>query len=100
MFHPLQEEDSNQTYNSLIDKLNIVFIVRFFNYSIQKSALKEKRYPISVALERGLNVSMKASIQPASDRVTDIGELLSLRASVLEIKNRAYSLFEGVCLRN
>ena len=30
-----------------------------------KTAPKERRYPIFVALERGLNVSMKANIQPA-----------------------------------
>ena len=33
--------------------------------SSQKTASKEKTYLISVALERGLDVSMKASIQPA-----------------------------------
>ena len=38
-----------------------------------KTALQEKRHPIFVALERGLNASAKANIQPASDRVTNIG---------------------------
>ena len=51
-------------------------------YRKQKTALKEKSHPISVVLERGLNVSMRANIQPASDRVTDIGWLFSLGASV------------------
>ena len=35
-----------------------------------------------MALERGLNVSAEANIQPASDRVTNIGYLLSLGASL------------------
>ena len=34
-----------------------------------------------MALERGLNASAEANIQPASDRVTNIGYLLSLGAS-------------------
>ena len=33
-----------------------------------------------MALERGLNASAEANIQPASDRVTNIGYLLSLGA--------------------
>ena len=33
-----------------------------------------------MALERGLNASPEANIQPASDRVTNIGYLLSLGA--------------------
>ena len=53
--------------------------------SSQKTATKESVYPISVALERGLNASVQANIQPASDRVTDIGYTLSLVASVLNI---------------
>ena len=48
-----------------------------------KSAPKERSHPISVALERGLNASSEANIQPASDRVTEIGWLLSLGASIL-----------------
>ena len=34
-----------------------------------------------MALERGLNASAEANIQPASDRVTNIGYLLSLGVS-------------------
>ena len=49
--------------------------------SSQNTAPKESRYPIFVALERGLNASAEANIQPASDRVTNIGYLLSLGAS-------------------
>ena len=30
-----------------------------------KTAHQERRYPIFVALERGLNVSLRANIQPA-----------------------------------
>ena len=38
-----------------------------FQFLLQqpKSASNDRRYPIFVALERGLNVSMKANIQPA-----------------------------------
>ena len=48
---------------------------------LPKTASQERRYPIFVALERGLNASAEANIQPASDRVTNIGYLLSLGAS-------------------
>ena len=41
-------------------------------------SLRIEHNPISVALERGLNASGQANIQPASDRVTDIG-LCSIR---------------------
>ena len=51
------------------------------SFPSQNTAPKESRYPIFVALERGLNVSAEANIQPASDRVTNIGYLLSLGAS-------------------
>ena len=52
------------------------------SFPSQNTAPKESRYPIFVALERGLNVSAEANIQPASDRVTNIGYLLSLGASL------------------
>lgn len=43
----------------------------------------QRRYPIFVTLERGLNVSVKGEHSTHSDSVTNIGNLLSLGAFVL-----------------
>ena len=71
------ESSLSKNYN-LLSNYRIVESLNPLQHEIQtllqqpQSAPKERGYLISVALERGLNASGQANIQPASDRVTDI----------------------------
>ena len=58
-------------------------------------APQERRYPIFVTLERGLNVSVKGEHSTHSDSVTNIGYLLSLGAVqlYLQIQNLILEIF-------
>ena len=63
---------------------------KFYLYmGSQKTASKESQYPIFVALERGLNVSMGSEHSTRRDRVTNIGYWLSLEASLLLRKSES-----------
>ena len=53
------------------------------------SAREESIQPIFVASEQRLDVSVKANIQPAATKVTNIGCMLSSRASILSEGGRA-----------